>query len=212
MNYQPTYQRSTPKRGSGGIGTVFILMILVALFVYAVYEFRRPKAEPAPLMATIEDVMKPSPLLVSVEGNSKEIVDVEKADLRAVFESDGQGVATRQIEDGIYFHTVKASLPAIDRERYFYEGWLVRQVPYNYFSTGEMFTNNLSEFVLRFEGDPRGAYDNYTQVVITLELRDDNPDPADHVLEGEFIGQVFEKAEAREYWDTFYPPGLEEEE
>lgn len=193
------------------MSTVFIVLVLVAIFVYAVYEFRKPKEEAAPAVETIEDVLKPSPLLVSVEGSSQKIEDVEKADLQAVTEQGGHGLATRQIEDGIYFHTVKAALPEIDRERFFYEGWLVRKVPFDYFSTGEMFTNNLSEFVLRFEGDPRGDYEEYTQIVITLEPYDDNPDPGQHILEGEFLGEIFEAKEAREYWETFYPPGLEEE-
>lgn len=211
MSYQGNYQRPKSKGISGTISTVLIVLVLGALFIYAVYEFRRPKEEPVAQMDTIEDVLTPSPLLVSVEENSKEIVDVEKADLVAVGERGGRGVATRQIEDGVFFHTIKTDLPGIDRERYYYEGWLVRKVPYDYFSTGEMMTNNLSEFVLRFEGDPRGDYDDYTQVVVTLESRDQNPDPSEHVLRGEFTGEVFEAVEAREYWETFYPPGLEEE-
>ena len=81
---------------------------------------------------------------------------------------------------------MKASLAPIDRENFFYEGWLLRPVPFHYFSTGEMVTNSLGEFVLEWEGKLGQDYRAYTRVVITLEAKDGNPDPAAHIVEGIF--------------------------
>ena len=80
-----------------------------------------------------------------------------------------------------------------DRENFFYEGWLLRPVPFDYFSTGEMVTNFLGEFVLdwnsstsSWQAGPSTNYWAYTRVIITLEAKDGNPDPDRHILEGEF--------------------------
>jgi hypothetical protein len=49
-----------------------------------------------------------------------------------------------------------------------------------------MVTNDLGEFVLEWVGEEGKKYEDYTQIVVTLETKDGNPDPAGHVLEGEF--------------------------
>ena len=64
----------------------------------------------------------------------------------------------------------------------FYEGWLVRQTPFAFISTGVL------------EKDAEGAYHNiwssstdysdYSLYVLTLEPNDGNDAPADHILEG----------------------------
>jgi hypothetical protein len=113
-------------------------------------------------------------------------LESSEATLKDVTGGGASGRATRGTGEGHYYHSVKTSLPTIDREQFFYEGWLVRPVPFDYFSTGEMVTNNLGEFVLEWNGLPGKDYQAYTRVVITLEAKDGNPDPAKHILEGEF--------------------------
>ena len=189
-----------------------LIIFFVILFIYAVYCFRsESQIFPLKKNKAEENSYQDSPLLSSIEENSKEIEDLEKADLKAMTKKGGSAIATRQLEKGIFFHTLKSHLPAIDRNHFFYEGWLVRQVPFDYFSTGELKTNNLGEFILKFQGDPKGDYKEYTQIVITLEVRDDNPDPNEHILEGEFNGEIFDQVEAVKYWETFYPVGLDED-
>ncbi|MFH1315756.1 MAG: hypothetical protein ABIH67_05185, partial [Candidatus Uhrbacteria bacterium] len=90
-----------------------------------------------------------------------------------------------EIEDNLYRHVVKAYLPE-PGENNFYEGWLVRLSPFDFFSTGEMVHNESGEWVLEWFGQFGQDYSDYTQVVITIEARDNNPDPADHILEGGF--------------------------
>ncbi|MFH1253668.1 MAG: hypothetical protein V1664_05090 [Candidatus Uhrbacteria bacterium] len=101
--------------------------------------------------------------------------------------SSGQeiGLATRGLDKGVFYHTVKINLPAIDREKEFYEGWLLRQAPYDFFSTGEMITNEVGEFVLEWT-DTHDDLDDYNQVVITREARDGNSVPGARVAEGRF--------------------------
>ena len=96
------------------------------------------------------------------------------------------GKATRDIEEEQFHHVVRASLPGISEEYYYYEGWLVRPVPFEYFSTGDMVHNEDGEWVLEWFGEENKDYSSYTEVVITLEPRDENPAPDIHILEGRF--------------------------
>jgi hypothetical protein len=93
------------------------------------------------------------------------------------------GLATRGTENGIFYHTIKVALPAIDREKEFYEGWLLCQSPYDFFSTGEMVTDADGDFVLEWAG-ARDDIDDYNQIVITRESRDNNAAPGERVAEG----------------------------
>ena len=49
-----------------------------------------------------------------------------------------------------------------------------------------MVHNESGEWVLEWFGEFGQDHSDYTEVVITIEARDNNPDPADHILEGEF--------------------------
>jgi hypothetical protein len=182
MKYQRTYRRAHPPRESvlPAVGTLVAISAVLGLFAFAVAEFRDrdATAEPeAPVSSPIPPVSAPA--VASIRGE-------EKAELHSVRGDASAGIATRRMEDGQFVHTIKANLPTIDRQVLAYQGWLVRPAPYDYFATGEMVTNDLGEFVVEFKGDPRGEYAPYTQVIVTLEPKDGNPDPSDHVLEGEF--------------------------
>jgi len=180
MAYRSTYRRRT-RIGFRVAGTGLVLAALVAAFIASVYLFRKSNNDlPTQNDDTIANVLTAAPVAIPAVTNSKEAV------LHDLTGQGASGVATRGEKDGHYYHTIKAILPGIDRASQMYEGWLVRPVPYDYFSTGEMVTNDLGEFVLEFNGDPRGEYSGYTQVVITLEAKDGISDPAAHVMEGEF--------------------------
>jgi len=125
-----------------------------------------------------------------VATNSSGSVSIENlSSQEAVIKSLASGLeigsAVRSFEKGILYHTMTVSLPEINRETEFYEGWLVRQTPYDFFSTGEMVTNSAGEFVLEWAGEHKDII-SYDRVVITREARDDNDAPAEHVAEGGF--------------------------
>lgn len=177
------YRRNTPRRSRGrtAFSTGFVVLIIFLVFAASVYWFRQKGEDP---LTSI------SPSTVSLSIGNPNIVGIDfkntEAVLRDVGGESATGHATRGTQEGYFYHTVKTSLPAIDREKQFYEGWLLRPVPFDFFSTGEMVTNDLGEFVLVWAGEPGKDYQAYTKVVITIENKDGNPDPAQHILEGEF--------------------------
>jgi hypothetical protein len=158
---------------------MFAVVVLAGLFVYSVYEFRKPdevaSAESAPAPAPTPVVTLTAPIPVGGE-----------AHLRGIGETQATGTAKRSKDKDVYYLRVKTNLPGIDRESQYYEVWLLRPIPYGYFSAGEMVTNDLGEFVLEWAGQEGKNYDDYSQVVITLEAKDGNPDPSGHVMEGMF--------------------------
>lgn len=114
------------------------------------------------------------------------VLSKQSATIKSLSSNLEVGTAERGIENGILYHTVKVSLPEINREAEFYEGWLVRQAPYDFFSTGEMVTNDVGEFILEWAGE-HADVESYDRVVITREARDDNSAPSAHVAEGMFV-------------------------
>lgn len=107
-----------------------------------------------------------------------------EAALSAVGNSHAEGAATSDYVDGTFRHLVVATLPD-PPEGYFYEGWLVRSRPFDFFSTGE-FIQHVDDLkwylVYESEDDKR----DYNKVIVTLEPNDGDPAPAEHVLEGVF--------------------------
>jgi hypothetical protein len=114
----------------------------------------------------------------------------EEIQLFAVDDSGSSGIAHRESIEGLFTHVVVATLPSIETQYYYYEGWLVKPGITDFFSTGEMFSRDDGKWGLVWEIDELNAredLDEFTQVVITLELRDDDASPsARHILEGEF--------------------------
>lgn len=109
----------------------------------------------------------------------------EETDLTDVRGGSSWAVASRQIEDAVFRHTIVANLPAL-AEGYAYEGWLLVEEPFLFFSTGTFQPNADGTFGLVWEGVRGKDYQHYTQVIVTLEPIDGDPAPAEHVLEGEF--------------------------
>ncbi|NBS41480.1 hypothetical protein EBS80_02365 [bacterium] len=182
--------RST-RRGSGksyGVAatTGIAVVALVALFVLGIRWFRAKHDENVAAAApeeTIAAVLTPSPVSASVIAAS--VTGSASAKLRDVSGGGSSGTASREEDGGQFFLKLKANLGEIDRAAEAYEAWLVRQVPYDYFSVGEFVTNDDGEWVLEWSG-AAGTYDGYTRVVVTRERKDGNADPGGHVLEGEF--------------------------
>jgi hypothetical protein len=104
---------------------------------------------------------------------SGELVDV----------SGGQaaGIAQAGFVDGTYNLLAEFANLSDPEEEFFYEGWVVRNQPLSVISTGRVDKNN-------------GVYKNifssiqnligHSFYVLTLEPDDDDPAPAEHILEG----------------------------
>ena len=102
----------------------------------------------------------------------------------------GQGTALREreIESGLFLLTLQTQLPEIDTNTFFYEAWLVRSFPFDFFSVGTLEKNENGAFVLQWFGEKEKEqeYVTYDEVVVTLEKHDGNLGPSEHILEGSF--------------------------
>jgi hypothetical protein len=122
------------------------------------------------------------------EPEVKKVVDVDRFEnahtiiLKDVSGGNAQGEAWVVIENNKTYHkAVATNLPELTNND-FYEGWLVRKTPFDFFSTGEMlFDEKLQTWILKYETE--GDKSDYTQVVITLEPDDGDPAPAKHIIE-----------------------------
>lgn len=108
--------------------------------------------------------------------------DALETTLAAVSETRGSGVATSDFVDGRFQHVIVATLPD-PSEGFFYEGWLIRSKPFDFFSTGALIQHaDDLKWYLVWESD-RDARD-FNKVIVTLEPDDGNQAPDIHILEG----------------------------
>ncbi|SRR3989338_364677 len=160
--------------------SLLIFFLFLAIFGSSVYFFRKAQRNDLAKKAEDKDVQifdrTPLPIVEDAEANLLNL----KTGIVA-------GTAVRRlVSDDEFIHTIKSQLPIIDPAVSFYEGWLVRTVPYGFFSTGEMVVSDEGQFVLEWKGNSPADYSGYDKVVITIEARDGNPDPSEHILEGVF--------------------------
>lgn len=188
MRYQSQFhsRRRSPRVTGTIVVTGLIVIAIGGLFACGIWWFRfRPKpSTDATIPDTIANVMSPTSvsaadLAASTAGTARDAALID------VSGGSSTGTATRATVDGQFSVAFKASLPDIDREKEFYEAWLVRQVPYDFFSIGEIVTNDDGEWVLEWNG-AAGKFDGYARMVVTREPKDGNADPSGHVLRGEF--------------------------
>lgn len=165
--------------------TGLVVVILFIIFVFAVLWFRQPKDEVEERIDSIAQVLRPDPISEAVLNGA---IDTESRTATLILQSSGEtvGEARRGKKDDRAFLELKATLPEIDREAFFYEVWLLRPIPYNFFSVGEMVTNEEGVFVLEWEGEKETDYSGYAKVVITRQEYDRSKDPGEHIVEGEF--------------------------
>ena len=189
MQYRSQFHaRRRSPRVTGTVVVIALIIVAIAgLFACGIWWFRfRPKPSTGVAAAnTIANVMSPTAvsaadLAASTSGTARE------ATLRDVSGGSATGTAIRETVDGqLLLKTKASSLPPIDPEKESYEGWLVRQVPYDFVSVGSFVGNEDGTWGLEWAG-AAGKYDGYIRVVVTREPKDGNPDPSGHVLEGEF--------------------------
>ncbi len=192
MAYHSSYRGLNQKNGSRSrphIMSWLVVALFVLLFGAAVYWFRTSKKTPSAARAdSIANVLAPVSIDASVVNGAVNL-ESPSASLIGVASKKTIGTATRGEQSNVFHVAMSATLPDIDREKQFYAAWLVRQIPYDYVSVGSFTTNDLGVFVLDWNGDagkPPGNYQAYTHVVITLQTKDGDPDPQNHIVEGDF--------------------------
>ncbi len=104
--------------------------------------------------------------------------------LEPVAGTHGSGTATSDVTDGRFQHVVVATLPE-PPEGYFYEGWLIRSRPFDFFSTGR-FIQHADDLKWYLVWDSPEDKRDFKKVIVTLEPDDGDEAPSEHVLEGAY--------------------------
>jgi hypothetical protein len=162
-----------------------VVLLLFVVFVFAVRWFRSDAPSEESVVPSIADVLKPDPISQAVIDSS---IDTDSREATLVWLATGErvGTATRGEKDGRFYVELKTSLPEIDREASYYQVWLLSRLPYDFFSLGEMVTDDDGAFVLEWQAPDDEEYSNYTQVIITVNEYQGSADPGTHLVEGEF--------------------------
>jgi len=179
VKYHDGYRRRA-SAWKTALGTFALSAILLGAFAGSVYLFRKEDGSaPSP-----KEGAAASPAIAAVIPTSA-LTDTS-ADLVDQHSSAKVGIATRGQKDGAFEFLVTMNPPAIDRETQAYVVWLLRPVPFDFFSLGEMVTDDTGAFVTDWLGEKDKSYDAYTRIIITLQPKG-APDPAaNQVIKGVF--------------------------
>lgn len=184
MVYGGSGQRQTIRWGSA-IGTGALVLILFVVFVFAVRWFRSAPIEEEQTVSSIADILTPDPISQAVIDSA---IDTESriASLRWVATGEVVGEARRGEKDDKFYIEFISTLPEIDREVYYYQVWLLQRIPYDFFSVGEMVTDEEGKFVLEWLAPDEEDYSGYSEIVITVNEYGGSSDPGVHLVEGKF--------------------------
>ena len=184
--------RSTRSRGSSGSNKKPLLWLglfgLIVLGVALVLIFRSGGDDaPEPTITTDGNTQATT---TTFETDGLSDGDLQSIELDSLVGAQYGGTARRGIEADTFTHVVVADLPGIELSTHFYEGWLVKPGVTEFFSTGELFPRADGKWGLVWESvlsEAPSDIEDFTRVVITKEIRDDDPSPSvEHVLEGAF--------------------------
>lgn len=96
---------------------------------------------------------------------------------------NGSGVAKAVFGNGTFMMSAEFSNLPDPINGYFYEGWLVSPSSGNFFSTGVVEKDNSGNYIDTYT-DSTDYTSSHNKYVLTLEPDDDDPAPADHIVEG----------------------------
>ncbi len=173
-------RRSSSRGGGGRVKMIVLFALAVAAFFAGMAWFRQQ-----------------TPNIVEAEPtNGSSVVTLNPADEAPIrrnreeatlYNVDGVGlaVASREVQDHIFHHTVVAHLSDLP-DGIHYQGWLVRDEPFDFFTTGSMEKNADGTYALVWDGALGKDFQDYNQVVITQEVDGGDAGPSLHVLEGKF--------------------------
>lgn len=162
-----------------------VVLALFIVFIFAVREFREEEPNEESVVTSIADVLKPDPISQAVIDGA---IDTQSREATLTWVTSGErvGAATRGEKDDRYYVEMKTSLPEINRETQYYQVWLLSRLPYDFFSLGEMVTDEEGYFVLEWAASGDEDYSSYTQVIITLNAYEGSSDPGTQLVKGEF--------------------------
>ena len=162
-----------------------LVFCLFIVFILAVKWFRSEPVEEKNTVPSLVDVLTPDPISETFINGS---IDTQSREARLVWLATGESVGTalRGDKDGKYYFELKTTLPEIDREKIYYQVWLLRRLPYDFFSLGEMATDEEGLFVIHWQALDGDDYLGYTEIIITANQYQGSADPGTHLVEGQF--------------------------
>lgn len=162
-----------------------VVIVLFIVFVFSIRWFRTDSSQGIETVPSIANVLTPDPISQAVIENS---IDTQSRVAALYWQATGKmvGEARRGEKDGGFYFELETRLPEIDRAVAYYQVWLLRKIPYDFFSAGEMVTDDEGDFVLEWNASDRKDYSTYTQIIITSNKYEGSPDPGEHLVEGEF--------------------------
>ncbi len=178
-------QQKKKLRLGSTLGTVLIVLVLFGVFVLAVTWFRSEPPQEEAEVDSIVNILTPDPISQAIINGAID-TEAREAVLRWVSTGEELGKAERGDKDGQYYLEINTLLPDIDREIHYYQVWMVRKIPYDFFSAGQMLTNDDGEFVLEWDAPDNEDYFAYTDLVITVNQFEGSADPGEHLVEGTF--------------------------
>ncbi|MFA4845961.1 MAG: hypothetical protein WC654_05370 [Patescibacteria group bacterium] len=184
MVYGGSRERQKIRWGSA-IGTGTLVVILFIVFVFSVRWFRSAPIAEEETVNSIADVLTPDPISQAVIDGA---IDTESkiATLRWSATGEIVGEARRGEKDDKFYIEFMSMLPEIDREAYYYQVWVLRRIPYDFFSVGEMITNDEGKFILEWLASDDEDYLSYSEIVMTVNEYEGSADPGAHLVEGKF--------------------------
>ena len=109
MPQATSYMQSKKKRKGPNKGILFVVALII-IFVVAVAWFRSDDKNATDQIPTTT-LSQTESFVLDNPKPTKQAGVVDQAELSDVSEGSGSGTATREIEDGLYRHVVKAYLP-----------------------------------------------------------------------------------------------------
>lgn len=165
-----------------GTLTIVVGLLFFGLFVVGVTLFRGTDKQ-VDESSTIASILTPDPIST---GSGVGLLRGREAPLRHVVSQQELGEATRSVFNERLSVVVRHQAFEVDNAVFFYEVWLVRKLPFNFVSIGEMIPQDTGGYALSWESAGEQNYLDYNRVIVTRETRGASPDPETHILEGEF--------------------------
>ncbi|MBI2484798.1 hypothetical protein HYW18_01455 [Candidatus Uhrbacteria bacterium] len=183
--------RGTSARTPVWVTTGLTLLAILFVFVIGVAIFRRAPPQEEERIPRADDIVseltETSPEDTATRRETPRGIP-ETAELTAVGDTGASATAKRVFENGFFKHTVLArGLPDMDTTRFQYQAWLIRPYPFDFISTGTLVHNADGSWGMLWVGEPGETYDDFLQVLVTLEPKDYDENPsANQVLKGSF--------------------------
>lgn len=186
----------------GNSKLVLIIIILVAVVGGLYYSKNKKKTEPtqesAPAammekmdsmeaskdesMMAMDDAMMEKMVMMEYEYSGTLDDVTEGKTIRGITTNgNGSGVAMATFAEGIYSLSATMNNVPDPAGTDFYEGWVVRMEPFDFISTGKLEKKDGKWVDMYSSEQDLTEYDFY---VLTLEPDDNDPAPADHIVEG----------------------------